>query len=294
MYDEKFTSRQQFYLVFTQNQPAGANPNPNGTTHNEDWERSEEVVVEVADESSFTNDFGARGKYVEHAGFHIGKYQVYNATEIIPYARAGNGSQLVIKASVHLGNLSVEVKNFIVTTPGNAKSPLLVAFDNPHLESYIRFLTQNRGQPIEGYEHPPNSHDDGLTTPDKRPKRETKDDCRLRDWYVSFNDINWRELVYVPAGYSANFCHGSCHLGSPLRVLNATWPVSNHALLRSLFRHQMRRSNLSGPQELPPHSCCVPVQFEPLTMLYLEMSEPTSFYVLKSVPNMVATKCGCA
>lgn len=291
IYDEKFSSRQQFYLVFTQNQPGGAN-HPHGTTQNEDGERSEELVVELADESNFTNDFGVRGKYVEQVGLHIDKYKVFNATEIVSYTRAGN-SQLVIKASMHLGNHSVDVTDFIVITPGNAKSPLLVAFDNPQLESYIRFLTHNREQPIERYEHPPNSHDDGLATPIKRPKRESNDYCRLHDWYISFNDIHWKELVYVPAGYNANFCHGSCHFGSLLRVLNATWPVSNHALLRSLFRHQMRQSNLNGPHELPPRSCCVPIRFEPLTMLYLETSEPTSYYVLKRVPNMVATQCGC-
>lgn len=112
----------------------------------------------------------------------------------------------------------------------------------------------------------------------KRATRKvTKTQCKRQRMYVNFTRVDWNDWIVAPPGYEAYFCHGVCDF--PIADhLNAT----NHAIVQTLF-NSMRPSQV-------PRACCVPTEFNSISMLYLDDEEKV---VLKNYKEMVVVGCGC-
>jgi len=101
--------------------------------------------------------------------------------------------------------------------------------------------------------------------------------CQKRTLYVDFKDLNWKEWIIAPEGYSAYYCHGECSF--PLNMhMNAT----NHAIVQTLV-------HLMNPSKVPKPGCA-PTKLTALSVLYFD---DNSNVILKKYRNMVAKACGC-
>lgn len=127
-------------------------------------------------------------------------------------------------------------------------------------------------------------------------KRREKQLCQVHPYYVDFADIGWSDWIFSPVGYDVNFCAGICPY--PMADhMNAT----NHAVFQQ-FAHRTKR-------KVPP-PCCVPTEFVPLNVLYIEdrilelagtnsTEEKTrdatdrDVVKLKFYSDMTVTSCGC-
>lgn len=105
----------------------------------------------------------------------------------------------------------------------------------------------------------------------------TRTSCGLNDWYVSFDYIGWDNWVIAPSGVRARTCSGVCSfpMGSDI---NST----AHAHLQSFVYY------FKG-EKWP--ACCVPNDFEPLTMILYDVTDQLPF--MAKYPNMIATNCAC-
>lgn len=120
----------------------------------------------------------------------------------------------------------------------------------------------------------------------QRPKRDTKREskgkrkgnrfCKLKRWYVTFDDMGWDWVIAPPMGFTANLCTGSCTF--PLvDYMNAT----NHAIIQTL------RNSIYGK---PRKACCAPKEMEPLTVIFMDGED---IITLKKYPDMVVKSCAC-
>ncbi|CAD5115399.1 DgyrCDS4377 [Dimorphilus gyrociliatus] len=109
-----------------------------------------------------------------------------------------------------------------------------------------------------------------------RTKRETLD-CSLRPMRVNFRDIGWNFMI-KPIAYEANKCVGVCKL--PFSSFSSH---TKHAIVQASHK-TLSWSSTDWP-------CCVPIQLDPLSVLYYDRRNiPTFRY---SYDGMVARKCGC-
>ncbi|KAG8195183.1 hypothetical protein JTE90_027927 [Oedothorax gibbosus] len=105
----------------------------------------------------------------------------------------------------------------------------------------------------------------------------TRTSCGLNDWYVSFDYIGWSSFVLAPSGVRARTCSGVCSF--PMgKDINST----AHAHLQSFVYY------FKG-EKWP--ACCVPNDFEPLTMIMYDVTDQLLF--IFKYPNMIATNCAC-
>lgn len=106
--------------------------------------------------------------------------------------------------------------------------------------------------------------------------------CRLHQWYITLEQLQWDDWVVAPGGFKVNYCSGRCEM----LMHDARCNTTNHARIRTLALIQgSRDSHLS---EIPsPH--CVPIQLKSTTILYVK----NGMTILQRMDNMLATRCGC-
>ena len=98
--------------------------------------------------------------------------------------------------------------------------------------------------------------------------------CKLRSFYVRFDDIGYDHIL-APPGFYANYCSGSCP-----RFLSSVMNSTNHAWLQNLL-HWLGDGDV-------PSLACVPTDYRPITLLY---KVGDSFKFKKH--DLVAQACGC-
>uniref|UniRef100_UPI00358F74A9 bone morphogenetic protein 7-like n=1 Tax=Myxine glutinosa TaxID=7769 RepID=UPI00358F74A9 len=106
---------------------------------------------------------------------------------------------------------------------------------------------------------------------------EMKQACKIRQMYVSFQNLSWQDWIIAPEGYSAYYCDGECTF-----PLGAHMNATNHAIVQTLVH--MRKPNKV------PKPCCAPTKLNAISILYFDNN---SNVILKKYRNMVVRSCGC-
>uniref|UniRef100_A0A8C4QYH2 Bone morphogenetic protein 6 n=1 Tax=Eptatretus burgeri TaxID=7764 RepID=A0A8C4QYH2_EPTBU len=106
---------------------------------------------------------------------------------------------------------------------------------------------------------------------------EMKQACKIRQMYVSFQNLSWQDWIIAPEGYSAYYCDGECTF-----PLGAHMNATNHAIVQTLVH--MRK-----PHKVPK-PCCAPTKLNAISILYFDNN---SNVILKKYRNMVVRSCGC-
>lgn len=111
----------------------------------------------------------------------------------------------------------------------------------------------------------------------KYANKASSTECKMRHFYVDFQEIGWSKWIVHPKGYELNYCAGECSF--PLSVShNAT----NHATVQVLV-------SLLNPDSAPP-PCCAPTKLKPISVLYFDDRQNI---VLKKYHDMIVASCGC-
>eukprot|EP00795_Rhopilema_esculentum_P004633 gene4633-20908_t len=101
------------------------------------------------------------------------------------------------------------------------------------------------------------------------------DKCCLRKLFVRFRDINWHDWIIKPDGYQVNYCEGRC----------------TGTGITSARSHAFIKRNLIASRKHPDlQTCCVPLKFEPLTLLH---HDDDGTILKSSLQNMSVLECGC-
>uniref|UniRef100_A0AAV2K8X0 Transforming growth factor beta n=1 Tax=Knipowitschia caucasica TaxID=637954 RepID=A0AAV2K8X0_KNICA len=101
-----------------------------------------------------------------------------------------------------------------------------------------------------------------------------EESCCVRKLHIDFRkDLDWK-WIHEPSGYDANYCSGPCPY---LRSADTT-----HSSLLSLY-------NTLNP-EASASPCCVPLELEPLTILYYSGRTPK----VEQLSNMIVKSCKCS
>jgi len=111
----------------------------------------------------------------------------------------------------------------------------------------------------------------------KTHRKEQKEKCRLRDFYLDFKDVAWDEWILAPTGYNINYCRGECP-----KPLGPHYNTTNHAVIQTSV------SNLN--KGLVPPLCCIPTTLKDQTFLYLD---DHGALIVKNPLDMIAVGCGC-
>lgn len=101
--------------------------------------------------------------------------------------------------------------------------------------------------------------------------------CRER-FYVNFRELGWNDWIIAPHGYYANYCRGNCKIFP----FNGKMK-SNHGHILSEYRKH-------EPKEELVQSCCTPVKFSSISVIYYEENKKI---VKRDVPSMSVDDCGC-
>lgn len=101
--------------------------------------------------------------------------------------------------------------------------------------------------------------------------------CRER-LYVNFRELGWNDWIIAPHGYYANYCRGNCKV-YPLNGKTK----SNHGHILSEYRKH-------GPSEERIQSCCTPIKFSSISVIYYEENKKI---VKRDIPSMAVDDCGC-
>lgn len=104
-----------------------------------------------------------------------------------------------------------------------------------------------------------------------------KNKCERHPLYIEFKDLRWSSWFLAPPGFKANYCGGECKF-----PLHPTMNASNHAIIQTLV-------HLLTPEEIP-EPCCVPVNLEPLQVLFID---ETNSIIMKNLSKMIVQECGC-
>ena len=111
----------------------------------------------------------------------------------------------------------------------------------------------------------------------KRTKRSDLDMCRKRRLSVRFRDLKWNDWIIAPTRFGFHYCDGECP-GTLGQESNPT----NHAILQNILHHRLSKKI--------PAATCVPTELHSMSLLYYEKDDSI---VLRDVPGMVASDCGC-
>ena len=103
--------------------------------------------------------------------------------------------------------------------------------------------------------------------------------CQLHSYYYDFSLGGWDDWIISPKGFHANLCFGFCPRHMPDHM-NST----NNAIIQRLMHD-------TNPEVFDP-PCCVPTEYEPLSLLIIE-DEETEKVNVKTFEKMVVTSCGC-
>lgn len=103
--------------------------------------------------------------------------------------------------------------------------------------------------------------------------------CCREPFYVSFHEIGWDGWIIQPAGYSANFCRGSCIHDISINKYHHTTVLQRYL--------QSTRSNETINLSL----CCTPSRLSSISLIFIDQDQVLK---QKSLPNMVVEACECA
>ena len=111
----------------------------------------------------------------------------------------------------------------------------------------------------------------------QRSKRSGLDTCRKRRQAVRSRDLNWHGWIIAPTRFQFHYCEGICPA-----TLTQGYNPSNHAILRNILHHRLSSKI--------PTATCVPTKLHSMTLLYYDTDNTI---VLREVPEMLASNCGC-
>ncbi|OAF66923.1 hypothetical protein A3Q56_05349 [Intoshia linei] len=102
-------------------------------------------------------------------------------------------------------------------------------------------------------------------------KAKDDDNCGLEQELLNIEKLYTNLNIISPKKIRINKCTGKCSI-------NDVQSFTNHAL-----------SILLNTDSIRPLPHCVPTQYEPITIFYLDKGE----ILKKIISNMIAVKCGC-
>ena len=111
----------------------------------------------------------------------------------------------------------------------------------------------------------------------QRSKRSDVNICRKRRHTVRFRDLKWNGWIIAPTRFGFHYCEGDCP-----GTLSQECNPSNHAILQNILHHRLSRKI--------PAATCVPTELHSMSLLYYDTDNTI---VLREVPGMVASNCGC-
>ena len=111
----------------------------------------------------------------------------------------------------------------------------------------------------------------------RRTKRSDINFCQKRRLSVRFRDLKWDNWIIAPTRFGFHYCDGHCP-----RTLSQQSNPTNHAILQNILHHRLSKKI--------PAATCVPTELHSISLLYYEKDDSI---VLKDVPGMVASNCGC-
>ncbi|GFQ77779.1 hypothetical protein TNCT_180951 [Trichonephila clavata] len=154
-------------------------------------------------------------------------------------------------------------------------------FGEMAIKSFIAFYEQgdSDGLPyIEAFRSIGNGKNHILRIPHHYLKnlknRKSAKACALKNLNVTFDISLFNNYVIAPTGANIHACKGFC--GSP------KGKSTTHSLI------QMYQSTVYAHASPP---CCVPVSWEPLTLIMYDYTEKV--YVVTKYHDAIATSCGC-
>ncbi|CAC5414513.1 BMP4 [Mytilus coruscus] len=188
---------------------------------------------------------------------------------------------LVADVTEFIGGTSetIILKVFIQNLRNVQIDPVLAVFENfsPSQVSNLemsrktqkrRKRSEKQGSPIEEYSRTLNSTFDPNI-------------CGLKSWIVEFKVLGWNNWLWAPKSYEANICYGIC----PTPFGNDYYNASQHAIIKNYFHIATGFNHTSIPR-----ACCTPIEYDRITIIYLSKDR---VMVVKSLPMVRATKCGC-
>ena len=118
----------------------------------------------------------------------------------------------------------------------------------------------------------------------KKPRR---NNCRLIDFFVNFEDLGWNKWIIYPKSFNAYICSGSCSL--PLisrqgRFAKSKVQITNHAQIMSILELK------NHPRTLKQMTKCVSTKLRPLNVMFLD---ERGFLKTKRYDDMIVEECGC-
>lgn len=205
------------------------------------------------------------------------RWMVFNLTRVL---------QSEVKR--HRGKLKV----FISTTPSlrigskGKRKPFLVVFTEP---DKMLSLASRKVLRLTTRQYVPSNvtEDIGIgVTNQARQARNTKrtrrseqevNICRKRRLAVRFRDLKWNGWIIAPTRFGFHYCDGTCP-GTLSQDSNPT----NHAIMQNILHHRLGKK--------VPAATCVPTELHSMSLLYYDEDNTI---VLRDVPGMVASNCGC-
>lgn len=188
----------------------------------------------------------------------------------------------------HRGKLKV----FISTTPSlrigskGKRKPFLVVFTEP--DKMLSLASRKVHRLTTRQYVPSNVTEDigiGVTNQArqarniKRTRRSEQEVniCRKRRLAVRFRDLKWNGWIIAPTRFGFHYCDGTCP-GTLSQDSNPT----NHAIMQNILHHRLGKK--------VPAATCVPTELHSMSLLYYDEDNTI---VLRDVPGMVASNCGC-
>lgn len=205
------------------------------------------------------------------------RWMVFNLTRVL---------QSEVKR--HRGKLKV----FISTTPSlrigskGKRKPFLVVFTEP---DKMLSLASRKVLRLTTRQYVPSNvtEDIGIgVTNQARQARDIKrtrrseqevNICRKRRLAVRFRDLKWNGWIIAPTRFGFHYCDGTCP-GTLSQDSNPT----NHAIMQNILHHRLGKK--------VPAATCVPTELHSMSLLYYDEDNTI---VLRDVPGMVASNCGC-
>ena len=110
-----------------------------------------------------------------------------------------------------------------------------------------------------------------------RTKRSEVNICRKRRLAVRFRELKWDGWIIAPTRFGFHYCEGTCP-----GTLSLDSNPTNHAILQNILHHRLSKKI--------PAATCVATELRSMSLLYFDLDNTI---VLRDVPGMVVSDCGC-
>jgi hypothetical protein len=114
-----------------------------------------------------------------------------------------------------------------------------------------------------------------------RPGGVNSESCQRKNWEVHLNVFPGLDWWLFPRKYNAGYCDGHCRFPLTREATNST----SYSFLKNVWHTQTFFLD-----DFVPQACCVPVEYEPLQIIYLTNSIEQDIMM---IDNMIVTSCGC-